>query len=247
MNLKKALEVQVEYQNFINRIHIDPDGYFNLNDMVSFFPGRRIDVWMKTPQTKEFLTVVESMLNHDDVNTTQRWELDPRRFYLAIKTKRGRYGGGTYAHKYVAMKFAMWLSPEFELEVIKAYENGVERKEAWDIQRIMAANGYKFLVESVKEKIVPEFEANKKNPYYAFTEEADMLNLIVFGKRAMDFGGNQRDFASSTELQLIEYLQRMDSGLIEAGLNYDQRFEKLTELCNRKRNQIIGTVTKQIA
>lgn len=239
MQLSKALQVHLDYGGILNKIHIDEFGYFNLNDMVDFFPHRNLKNWLETLSTKEYVKVIERMLNphlDDDLNSGDHRHL---KFVAAVRAKRGRYGGGTYAHKYVAMKFAMWLSPEFELEVIQAYENGVERKETWDIQRLMTANGYKFLVESVTEKLVPEFERNEKNSYYAYTEEADLLNLIVFGMRASEAGKNQRDDATETQLYLVEYLQRIDTGLIEAGLNYDQRFEKLTELYERKRIQLI--------
>lgn len=239
MQLSKALQVSLDYNGILNGIHIAEDGYFNLNDMVSFYPNRELRHWFENAVTKEFIKVVEKLLNPEleqNLNIRNSGSLN---FQPAVRTKRGRHGGGTYAHKYVAMEFAMWLSPEFKLEVMKAYENGVERKETWDIQRVMAANGYKFLVESVKENIVPEFEANNKNPYYAYTEEADLLNLVVFGKRAVEAGKNQRDTATDVELELIEYLQRLDSGLIEAGLNYTQRLEKLTELCDRKRVKLL--------
>lgn len=238
MQLSKALQVQLDYNGVLNAIHIDEDGYFNITDMCEFFPGKRVQHWKDNASTKEFIKIVEKLLNPE-----MEGDLIDRnsglKFIPAIRAKRGRHHGGVYAHKYVAMEFAMWLSPEFKLEVMQSYETGIVRKETWDIQRIMAANGYKFLTESIKEKIVPEFEKERKSPQFAYTEEADLLNKVVFGKRAVEAGGNQRDSASKIELELIEYLQRLDMGLIEAGLNYDQRYEKLSELCDRKRLQLI--------
>lgn len=231
MHLKKALEISVEFEGFINGIHVDNEQYFNLNHMAAFFPNRELRNFIQSPITKDYIKLVESELNKD-LNDGFDRSLTTQKFKPAIKTKRGRHNGGTYAHKYVAMKFAMWLSPEFELEVIKAYENGVERKEVWDIQRVMAANGYRFLTDSIKETIVPEFEKEHVNTRYAYTTEADLINLVVFGRRAN--GVNQRDTATKDQLKMIEYLQQMDSGLIEAGLNYSQRKDKLTELYNRK-------------
>jgi len=239
MNLKKALEVQLDYNGLLNAIHIDEDGYFNLTDMIEFFPGKRVQHWKDNISTKEFIKVVEKLLNPEldrDLNNRN----SGLKFIPAIRAKRGRHYGGVYAHKYIAMEFAMWLSPEFKLEVMQAYENGIERKEAWDIQRIMAANGYKFLVESVTENLVPEFEKKKKSSQFAYTEEADLLNLVVFGKRACDAGKNQRNGATKEQLMLIEYLQRIDSGLIEAGLTYEERFDKLNELHDRKRIQLLN-------
>jgi hypothetical protein len=237
MHLKKALEINLNFAGLINCIHIDNDGYFSLNDMCVFFPNRNVNEWLRNAQTKEYISLVEKDLNPemgDSLNMGNSTYLKTQRFKPAIKTKRGRHGGGSYAHKLVAMKFAMWLSPEFELEVIKAYENGIERKESWDIQRVMAAHGYKFLTDSIKDNIVPKFVKDNRNTRYAYTTEADLINLIVFGKCACIAGGNQRENATEDELSIIEYLQQMDSGLIEAGLNYNQRKDKLTELYNRK-------------
>jgi len=238
MNLKRALEVQLEFNGFLKSIHIDEHGYFNANDMVSFFPHKRVDNWNRSENVVEFIKVLEKSLNPNIEEYTNTSIVRELNFIPAIKTKRGRYGGGTYLHKHLAMKFAMWLSPEFELEVIKAYENGIERKETWDIHRVMAANGYKFLIESVKENLMPKFEEEGRNPYYALTEEADLLNLVVFGKKASEFGGNQRNYTDAITLEMIEYLQRMDSGLIEAGLDYKERYDKLTELYHRKNSQL---------
>ena len=241
MNLKRALELQVEYNSKVSSIHIDKNNYFCLNDMNMFFPHKELRNYLDNFQTKEFLFIVlndlhpelAEMLNPSDPRGLKTSDFSP-----IIITKRGRYGGGTYAHRYIAMEFAMWLSPEFKLEVIKAYETGIDRKESWDFQREMAARGYKFLVESVKEKLIPLYESEGRNPYYAITEEADLINMVVFGKRACEFGGNQRNYTDETTLEIVEYLQRMDSGFIEAGLDYKERYDKLTELYHRKHSQL---------
>ena len=40
---------------------------------------------------------------------------------IGIVSKAGRYGGGTYAHSDIAMAFATWISPEFQLYIMKDY------------------------------------------------------------------------------------------------------------------------------
>lgn len=240
MHLRKALEIQVQFQDFVNCIHIDNDGYFCLNDMISFFPHKELRHWLENAQTKEYIKVIEKQLNPNLDNNLNIRDPGGLKFIPAIKTRRGRYGGGTYAHKYVAMKFAMWLSVEFEFEVIKTYEIGVERREEWDIKRVMAAHGYKFLTSAVKDNIVPEFEKNGANVRYAYTTEADLLNEVVFGYKASDVGKNQRNGATKDQLDMIEYLQQIDAGFIEAGLSYEQRKEKLTDLYKRKTNKLIS-------
>lgn len=40
---------------------------------------------------------------------------------IGIIAKSGRYGG-TYAHKDIALKFASWISVEFELCIVKEFQ-----------------------------------------------------------------------------------------------------------------------------
>ena len=39
----------------------------------------------------------------------------------------GRYGG-TYAHKDIAFEFAMWISPEFKIYIVKEFQRLKEEK-----------------------------------------------------------------------------------------------------------------------
>ena len=40
---------------------------------------------------------------------------------IGLSAKAGRYGG-TYAHKDIALQFCMWISPVFQLYVIREYQ-----------------------------------------------------------------------------------------------------------------------------
>lgn len=62
---------------------------------------------------------------------------------IGLSSKSGLYGGGTFAHKDIAFKFASWLSPEFKLYVIQDYQR-LKQDEShryaleWDVRRLIA-------------------------------------------------------------------------------------------------------------
>ena len=52
---------------------------------------------------------------------------------IGIISKAGRYGG-TYAHKDIAFEFAMWISPEFKVYLIREFQR-LKGKEAREFLR----------------------------------------------------------------------------------------------------------------
>jgi len=171
-----------------------------------YFPNKRIDVWLKTAQTKELIEHVEKTL------------IPPKG---GIITKRGK-GGGTYAHNLIAMDFAMWLSTEFRVKVYLEYMNGTQRKENWNIQRIMAANNYRLMTRSIS-------QSHEKPMPYHYSNEALMLNEIVFGVR----DGNVRDTATEKQLDDIAFLEGRNGAYIDLGMEYQERKERLTAIHNK--------------
>jgi hypothetical protein len=207
MDLKKALELKTEFYGSNGVVRVDKDEYICINDLQSFFPEKRIDVWLRSDKTKEFIDIVEK-------------NIIPLKG--GIITKRGK-GGGTYAHHLIAFDFAMWLSPEFKLKVYTEYINGTQHKKDWNIKRIHAAFNYKIMTESIKND-------HDKPMHFHFSNEALMINEIVFGVRE----GNIRDTASEEKLDQIACLEGANSTLIDIGLEYAERKEKLKEIFTKK-------------
>lgn len=48
---------------------------------------------------------------------------------IGIISRAGRYGG-TFAHKDIAFEFAMWISPEFKVYLIKDFQRLKEELKA---------------------------------------------------------------------------------------------------------------------
>lgn len=206
MELKRALELRQEYNGIAGVIKCDGD-YICLNDLLAYFPGRRIDVWLKTDQTGELITEVEKML------------IPPKR---GIITKRGK-GGGTFAHHLIAMDFATWLSVEFKLKIYMAYISGTQTKKDWNIIRELAAFNYKMLSVSV-------FNAHEEPKPYHFSNEALMINEIVLGTRAK----TNRDELTDSQLKMITDLEAKNAAYIDIGMSFQERKEMLVKIYQKK-------------
>src|SRR5699024_6919196 len=97
--------------------------------------------------------------------------------------KAGRYGG-TYAHQDIVFHFAMWLSPEFQIYLVKEFQR-LKKQETkslgWNVKRSLTKINYRIHTDAVKEYLIPKTLSPKKiNLVYA--NEADVLNMVLFGK-----------------------------------------------------------------
>jgi len=189
-------------------IRVDENGYFNLNDIAQYFPLKRLDVWMKTGQTNDFIMAVEKVF------------LIP--LNGGIIRKRGR-NGGTYAHELIALEFATWLSPEFKVRVYNDYLHGNQTKKDWNLKRIMAAENYKLMTQAIE-------KAHEPAKFYHYSNEAIMLNKIVFGKSENGI----RETASETDLDSIAWLEFHNAAYIDADMDFESRKTLLQKLYQLK-------------
>lgn len=215
MELKEALVLRMSFNDVCGEIRIDKNGYVCLNDLSVYYPNKSIKDWKKNKSTVEFMDLIDKDLNRENSPHLKK----------CLLSKRGKYNGGTYAHQDLAMEFCMWLSPEFKLTVIQAFRKGTQRKENWNIKRILASENYKLMAESVK---------NDHDPVrgYHYGNEAKMLNKIVFGMHQK----NIRDIATESQLDDIAWLESKNSAYIDIKMSYDDRRAILTDLY-LKRNQ----------
>jgi hypothetical protein len=211
-------------------------------------PDDVIRNWIKTQKTIEFLSAWEEVFNPDfkavNLNGFKNSnDLTPKKWIektdaIGIISKRGRYGG-TYAHKDIALEFATWISPKFKLYVIKEFQRLKENEtdSEFQIQRLISKRNYKIQTKSIKENLIPELEEyESRNGVYA--SEADMLNLVVWGKTAKQWreenpekpsSTNIRDFASIDELIVLSNLEVLNSKMIDNQIPKKERFQALKE------------------
>lgn len=152
---------------------------------------------------------------------------------IGIRTKRGRYGSGTFAHVDIAFEFASWISPEFKLYIIKDYQRLKADENSrlsleWNERRLFTKINYKLHTDAITDHIVPDISESKKNFVYA--SEADVLNAALFGMTAKEWretnpdeDGNIRDHATLNQLVVLANLESMNAELIKKKLSRSER------------------------
>ena len=153
-------------------------------------------------------------------------------------SKLGKYGG-TYAHKDIAFEFGMWISPKFKLLLIKEFERlkAEEQKQiGWNAKRELSKINYRIHTDAIKNNLMPK-ELTKNQINFVYAEEADVLNMALFGMTAKEWrdknpslNGNIRDYATINELICLANLENLNSVFINEGLKQAERLEKLNKV-----------------
>jgi hypothetical protein len=153
--------------------------------------------------------------------------------------KAGRYGG-TFAHKDIAFHFAMWLSPEFQIYLVNEFqrlknEENDRLKLEWNIQRTLAKVNYHIHTDAIKENLIPD-EITKKQASFVYANEADLLNVALFGITAREWKeknpnneGNIRDYATLEQLVVLSNMESINALLIRQGLAQNERLIQLNK------------------
>ena len=246
----KGIEITIINQN-------DKD-YISLTDMLKAKEGQFfIDSWLRNRNTIEFIGIWERLNNPDfnyvefdviksiaGLNTfkisVKEWVARTKAIGLIAKT--GRYGG-TYAHKDIAFEFGTWISPEFKLYLITEFQRLKEQEQKllnpeWDYRRFLTKLNYRLHTDAIKENIIPKYmNISKEYENYIYANEAEMLNVAVFGMTSKQWkennsqevlkGNNIRDFANILQLTVLSNLENLHAHLIKQGIAPRERFEKL--------------------
>jgi len=232
--------------------------YISLTDMARKFNDRTdvvIQRWLRNRNTIEFMAIWEE-LNNPEFNPTHlngiRQDISLNSYVLSVKqwieltgavgieSRAGRYGG-TYAHRDIAFEFGTWLSPVFKMYLIKEFqllkEQEAERLDydrSWSVRRELTKINYRIHTDAVKLIMPPKFD--KMGQRFVYANEADLLNLALFGKTAKkwkdensDKKGNIRDHATIEQLTVLANLENLNAYLIENGLEPDERVQLLNQ------------------
>ncbi|WP_218662035.1 KilA-N domain-containing protein, partial [Streptococcus dysgalactiae] len=171
-------------------------------------------------------------------------------------TSRSGRGGGTYAHSDIAFEFASWISPEFKLYIIQDYqrlkqEESYKNQIEWRANRYLSKLNYGFQTDAVKEHIVPTITPAQQR--YAYANEADLVNVAVFGMTAKQFQkqfpnkeGNLRDNASIEELLVINNIQLLNSEMIKSGIDSPTRLKELNRIAKEQYQTLVNNNQKAL-
>lgn len=247
----------------------DVSDYICITDMAAAKSDsvRAADVirnWLRNRSTLEFLATWEEIYNPDfKVFESEHFKKDAglltftpsvsewveQTGAIGLYVKKGRYGG-TYAHKDIAFEFASAISPVFKLYLIKEFqrlkeeENNLQKIE-WDAKRFLSKNNYLIQTDAVKNYLIPKCNFKEDLHWLKYAEEADLLNVSLFGFTAKAWRDanpelakktNVRDYASISELTVLSNLETHNAQMIREGKSKEERFEILKEIADYQMN-----------
>ena len=260
----KGIDIGIYTKDFENE-------YISLTDIAKYRndndPRFVIQNWMRNRNTVEFLAVWEE-LHNPDFNRVQfeavrseaglnRFVMTPTKWIeqtnaIGIVSKAGRYGGGTYAHSDIAMAFATWISPEFQLYIMKDYRRLKQDENSrfsldWNLNRALSKVNYRIHTDAVKENLIPP-ELTPEQIAYTYASEADLLNVALFGQTAKQWKnnnpgkkGNVRDDANLNQLLVLANMESYNAILIEQGKSQSERLILLRNLAIRQMDTLAST------
>lgn len=247
----------------------DIDDYICITDIAAAKSdnSRAADVirnWLRNRSTLEFLSTWEEIYNPNfKVFESEHFKKQAglltftpsvsewinKTDAIGLCVKRGKYGG-TYAHKDIAFEFASAISPVFKLYLIKEFqrlkeeENNLEQRE-WNAKRFLTKNNYLIQTDAVKKYLIPQMSYRENLQWLAYAEEADILNVALFGFTAKAWReanpelakkNNVRDFATINELTVLSNLESHNAQMLREGKEKGERFKILQEIAEYQLN-----------
>lgn len=256
--MKNTNEIKVDNNN-VKIKRIGNTDYISITDLAKYAnkddPSGVIRNWMSNKNSFAFYSLWEE-LNNLDFNSVEshgikisevpynRFTMTPKRWKkdfnaIGIIPSSGKYSDGTYAHPDIAFEFASWLSPEFKLYLITEFqrlkaEEAARNRLQWNANRVLAKANYLLHTDAIKNYIIPELTDEQKK--YAYAEEADVLNVALFGMTAKEWRclnpeeakeGNIRDYTDLLHLIILNNLENINAELIELGMPQKERLIRL--------------------
>ena len=265
--IAKGVEIGIYTDDFENE-------FISLTDIARYRneddPRFIIQNWMKNRHTIEFLAAWEELHNpnfkrlqmhtfRNDVSLN-RFVMTPEKWIKAtnakgIVSKRGRYGSGTYAHSDIAMSFATWISPEFQLYIMKDYRRLKTDENSrlslnWNLKREISKLNYRVHTDAIKKNLIPP-ELTSQQIHFTYASEGDLLNVALFGMTAREWresnkgkSGNIRDYASIGQLLVLANLESYNAILIGHNKTQSERLVLLREMVKKQLASLNGRETK---
>ena len=265
--IAKGVEIGIYTDDFENE-------FISLTDIARYRneddPRFIIQNWMKNRHTIEFLAAWEELHNpnfkrlqmhtfRNDVSLN-RFVMTPEKWIKAtnakgIVSKRGRYGSGTYAHSDIAMSFATWISPEFQLYIMKDYRRLKTDENSrlslnWNLKREISKLNYRVHTDAIKKNLIPP-ELASQQIHLTYASEGDLLNVALFGMTAKEWresnkgkSGNIRDYASIGQLLVLANLESYNAILIGHNKTQSERLVLLREMVKKQLASLSGRETK---
>jgi len=238
----------------VNVIKVNGEDYICLTDMLRAKDGDFfITDWLRNRNTLEYIGIWEKVYNPDfnygefaiikNQSGLNSFKISVKEFVartnaISVQAKSGRYGG-TYAHKDIAFEFAMWISPEFKIYIVKEFQRLKTEEQlslGWSAKRELSKINYRIHTDAIKQNLVPA-EVTPVQASLIYANEADVLNVAMFGVTAKqwretnpDLKGNIRDYATINELICLSNMENLNAVFIEQGMTQGERLVKLNQI-----------------
>lgn len=266
--MSKNKKIEVEGKE-ITIILDNQQEYISLTDMLKAKDGDFfISDWLRNRNTIEYLGIWENVynpnFNYGEFATIKSqaglnsYKLSVKEWVektnaIGLKAKTGRYGG-TYAHPDIAFEFGMWISPKFKIFLIKEFQRLKDDENdrlnlEWNLQRTISKINYHIHTDAIKENLIPK-QISKQQASFVYANEADLLNVALFGITAKDWRennpkekGNIRDVASLEQLVVLSNLESINALLIQQGLTQSDRLIQLNKVAITQMKSLIESTT----
>lgn len=238
----------------VNVIKVDGEDYICLTDMLRAKDGDFfITDWLRNRNTLEYIGIWEKVYNPNfnygefaiirNQSGLNSFKISVKEFVartnaISVQAKAGRYGG-TYAHKDIAFEFAMWISPEFKIYIVKEFQRlktEEQRLLGWSAKRELSKINYRIHTDAIRQNLIPA-EVTPAQASIIYANEADVLNVAMFGVTAKqwreahpELKGNIRDYATINELICLSNMENLNAIFIEQGMTQSERLVKLNQI-----------------
>ena len=243
---------------------VNESDFISLTDMIKAKDGDFfISDWLRNRNTLEYLAAWESLNNPSfnygefaiikDKSGLNNFKISVKEWVartgaIGLTAKTGRYGG-TYAHTDIAFNFGMWISPIFQLYIVKEYQRLKEIESnqynlEWNVKRLLSKANYRIHTDAIDKYMIPKLSFSQRKEW-VYSDEADLLNIVMFGctakqwreanpKRALK-GENLRDIASINDLAILSNLETLNAMLLKHGLPKKERARILIETAKEQK------------
>lgn len=248
----------IKVKNVIIRtLRVNGMDYISISDIARqknpVEPKDVVKNWMRLKNTLEYLGLWEQLNNPSFKGVefdplfkdagSNSFTMSPSRWVeltgaTGILTKNGS-GGGTFAQRDIAFKFASWVSVEFELYLIKEFQRLKEEEQkqiGWSAKRELAKLNYHIHTDAIKQNLIPK-ELTTQQISIIYANEADVLNVALFGFTAKQWRdknpgvkGNIRDYAGINELICISNMENLNAVFINENISQKERLIKLNRI-----------------
>ena len=250
----------------VRTMKVNGTDYISITDIAKqknpIEPKDVVKNWMRLKNTLEYLGLWEQLNNLSFKGVefdplmrdagSNAFTMSPTRWAgltgaIGIITKNGA-GGGTFAQRDIAFKFASWVSVEFELYLVKEFQRLKEEEQkqlGWSAKRELSKINYHIHTDAIQQNLIPA-ELTPLQILHVYANEADVLNVALFGVTAKqwrdanpDLKGNIRDYATINELICLSNMENLNAVFIIENMPQRDRLVKLNQIAIQQMNVLL--------